>query len=430
MSKNKKEPYIEPGVYEKLPKELQNITSYFKDREKDIVLLSSIGVLSNCFPNIKGQYDRKKYSPHLYIMIIAPPASGKGVMDNTKHLLSKIDDKIYKETERQKKECEQENKDSDKPRKCPEIEIKILPANISSSQMYRFFKSSKDGLLIIESEADTLTNILKKEWGDFSDVLRKAFHHEGLSISRKTGNLFVKIDEPKLAIVIAGTPNQLKGLIKSRENGLFSRFMIYNFTDISPYRNPFRSKKINLQEKFKEVGNKIFETYMQLKDLNAEITFELTDEQIDKFTRRFPIVRDKVIDTEQRFVSCVDRHGLIAFRIAMVLTALRNRENLFQQTKLVCSDDDFEIALSITKTSLTHTFNVFNTLGRNDLPLQDYKLLTSLPSEFTTQEAYEKGNEQGIKNRTITDKLSQWESKGYIQRVKQGNYINNYFVKA
>lgn len=94
-------------------------------------------------------------------MIIAPPASGKGVMNYSRKLIELIHEKILKESINNKIECEKENKknfNSD----CPNIEIKILPANTSTSEMYSFMGNSKHGLIIIESEADTMSNMLKK----------------------------------------------------------------------------------------------------------------------------------------------------------------------------------------------------------------------------------------------------------------------------
>ena len=48
---------INEAVYNRLPQELQNLTQNFEGRERDIVLISSLVVLSNCFPNIYGVYD-------------------------------------------------------------------------------------------------------------------------------------------------------------------------------------------------------------------------------------------------------------------------------------------------------------------------------------------------------------------------------------
>lgn len=416
----KEEPYIKAEVYEKLPQELKKLTENFEGREKDIVLLSSIGVLSNCFPKIKGEYDNRILYPQLYVMIIAPPASGKGVMEYSRLLLKKIDDDFFSKTKEEREECKRRNKG--KFLNCPEIECKILPANISSSQMYNFLSTSQDGVLIMESEADTLSNALKKEWGDFSDVLRKVFHHESLSISRKTDDLNLKISNPKLAMVIAGTPNQLKSVIKSKEDGLYSRFMIYSFDDISEFKNPFESKGEKPEEILKKTGELIYETYMKLKDLETEIVFKFTEEQVKIFMKKFPLIRNRTVKVESRFVSNVHRHGVILFRIAMVLTALRNREKLHLQKELLCSDDDFEIALSIVNTSLSHSFKVFNSFDNSGLPQKDYELLVSFPTEFTTQEAYKKGEDFGVNNRVVIDKLRQWQDKGYIEKVEYGIY--------
>ena len=41
--------------------------------------------------------------------------------------------------------------------------------------MYAYMGSSKHGLLIMESEADTMSNMLNNDWSNYSDVLRKAF---------------------------------------------------------------------------------------------------------------------------------------------------------------------------------------------------------------------------------------------------------------
>ena len=60
---------------------------------------------------------------------------------------------------------------------------------------------------ICESEADTITNALKQEWGGFNDVLRKAFHNETILSSRRAYFEYTKIEAPKLSLSITGTPN-------------------------------------------------------------------------------------------------------------------------------------------------------------------------------------------------------------------------------
>jgi hypothetical protein len=273
---------VEEKIYRNLPEILQKLTEPFDNREKDIVLLSSLGVLSNCLPNIYGLYDGDTIYPHLYLMVIAPAASGKGVMNYSRLLIDQIHDKVFNESKNEYLKCE-ENKKKKDDKQCPDIKVKILPANISSAEMHSFLASSKYGMLIMESEADTLSNMLKNDWSNYSDVLRKAFHHEPISISRKAEKVFVDIKEPKLAMVISGTPDQLMPLMKSRENGLFSRFMIYSFDEITDFKDVFAAKTNNTKVVFESAGDDIFRFYGELASLEKHIEFCFTDNQKKSF---------------------------------------------------------------------------------------------------------------------------------------------------
>ncbi|MCY1660376.1 DUF3987 domain-containing protein [Chryseobacterium sp. SL1] len=149
---------IEEGVYRRLPKILQNITQPFIGRERDIVLTSALGVLGACLPNIYGVYDGDKIYPNLYVMIIAPAASGKGVMNKSRILIDKIHDKVLKDSIEIQQDCKEGKKKSKEKGvdDCPSVEIKIMPANISTAEMYTYMGASNHGLLIMESEADTM----------------------------------------------------------------------------------------------------------------------------------------------------------------------------------------------------------------------------------------------------------------------------------
>ncbi|GAB1858008.1 hypothetical protein MHTCC0001_28450 [Flavobacteriaceae bacterium MHTCC 0001] len=416
---------IESYIYSRLPKELQGITSSFEGREKDIVLLSTLGVLSNCFPNVWGIYDGDRVFPHLYIMIIAPAASGKGVMNYSRKIIEPIHDKIFNESRSAFLECEASNKKTKSNKEvCPEIQVKILPANISTSEMYTYMGSSNYGLLIMESEADTMSNMLKNDWSNYSDVLRKAFHHEPVSISRKIEKVFEDIKEPKLAMVISGTPDQLQPLIKSKENGLFSRFIVYNFDEMSEFKNVFDRSKTSGKWKFEEFGKEILNFYQRLIDLDS-VQVLLTEKQEQKFLDRIRPIRQDIVDNHSEgFISNLHRHGLILFRLAMILTVLRNKKKLMSENvkELYCSDTDFMLALKLTQRLLRHSLFTYNTIDNGGLSLQDVELLDFLKSSFTSQEAYKAGEVNAIPKRTIVSKLEQWQKKKVIKRVKKGFY--------
>jgi hypothetical protein len=70
--------------------------------------------------------------------------------------------------------------------------------------------------LIFENEADALSNMLKQDYGNFSDILRNSFQHETVSISRASDDRYFEIKSPQLSIVLSGTPNQVMPLIQSK----------------------------------------------------------------------------------------------------------------------------------------------------------------------------------------------------------------------
>jgi hypothetical protein len=80
-------PTIPKEVYENLPQFLNEGSSVFlTNREKDIFLTGALTVLSGCLPTVSGSYNGSKVYSNLYSFIVAPAASGKGVMSWAKVL--------------------------------------------------------------------------------------------------------------------------------------------------------------------------------------------------------------------------------------------------------------------------------------------------------------------------------------------------------
>lgn len=413
---------INEAVYNRLPQELQNLTQNFEGRERDIVLISSLVVLSNCFPNIYGVYDGDRVYPQLYGVIVAPAASGKGVMNYSRILIEKIHKKIFQESliefrENQKSSRKSGNFES------TEMRVKILPANISTSEMYSYLGSSNHGLIIIESEADTMSNMLKNDWSNYSDVLRKAFHHEPVSISRKMDKVFENIDEPKLAMLVSGTPDQLQPLIKSKENGLFSRFIVYNFDEISPFKNVFDRNKRNNKAAFENFGEVIYNTYERLTEMKSLIEFSFTENQESKFIELIKPIRNDIIENHaEGFISNVHRHGLIFYRLAMILAIIRNLDNIHVNRNLVCSNVDFMLAYHLMTTLLRHSQFTYNTIDNGDLSIQDEELLDKMNDVFSREKLINEGKKMNIPIRTIDDKISQWKRKRIIKKIDRSSY--------
>lgn len=427
MQGNLYNPFISKKVYDALPDILKKVTENFSGREKDIVLTSALGVLSSVIPNVYGNYASNTAYPNLYTIFSAPPASGKGVMMKSRILAEKVHQKILEESLNQwnKMEDDSKPKEESKSRSNNAAIIKIVPANISSSELYSYMNKIDDGLLIIESEADTLSNMLGNDWSNYSDVLRKSFHHETISMSRKGDGLYINVSSPKLSIVLSGTPAQLKPLINSEENGLLSRFLVYYFDEINNFRNPFANSEIDVNKIFDEQAKEALKIYNALKDREEELEFVFTPRQQILFHKFFHIKQNSILnttDTASSFVSSIHRMGLIVFRICMILSVYRSPNVLASIKELECSDADFILGLRLMNVYFEHSLSNFRNIEKYGFSQNDEELLASLPKNFTREEMLEIGEEFGIPKRTLDDKLRQWTAKKILIKEKRGQY--------
>ena len=431
-SKEDKSPMIPEEVYEKLPPVLRESCEVFSGRERDVYLTSALSVISGGLSNVQGLYAQNIVYPNLYSFIIAPAASGKGSMNYAQSLgdcyQSRLETTNIQARASYQKEMEvynfkkrnarneQDIRNLEKPEE-PKFKTFFIPGNTSSAMIYKHLQFNEGSGCISETETDTLTNALKQEWGGFSDVLRKAFHHETISLSRRTDLEHAKIEEPKFSLSITGTPDQVKSILSSTQDGLASRFIFYSFNTPPKWRTTYtqnitQSKKNqflkftqDLCDKFSSQSNRIFNlTESQGQSLDNTYS-ELLDEKYNSY--------------HGDSGSLVVRHGLITYKIAMVLSAVRTDEPVME-----CEDRDFETAMKLTEVYLAHGLNVFEKINNreNKLPLNEERWMNKLPKEFTSGEAISIAKKLGIKERTVYKKLRDYVGIGLLKKVKTGIY--------
>ena len=240
-------------IYDYLPTVLSRACDLFEDRkEKDIILLGALSVISGCLPNICGIYDRRKVFPHLFVFVEAPAGSGKGVLQWTRKLaedshrelrdVSKQSRKNYEADLREWSSSQKkkgQSRDNEPPVE-PADQMLIIPANNSASSFVQTLAENSGMGILFCTEADTLANSLSQDWGNYSDVLRCSFHHEPISLQRRMKREYLELEQPRLAVLLSGTKGQLFKLIPDTENGLFSRFAFYSFPAVPVFRDVFR----------------------------------------------------------------------------------------------------------------------------------------------------------------------------------------------
>ena len=310
----------------------------------------------------------------------------------------------------------------ERPRE-PKRKMFYIPANSSSSAFIQALSDNDFKGIIFETEADTLSATLKQDWGNFSDVLRKAFHHESTNMFRRKDNEYIEVEDPHLAMALSGTPKQVHNMMPDVENGLFSRFLYYAFEDYSDFKNPFIShQQVNYTEFFEEQGNRIFELYQILQNQPEPLQFRFTADQGEIFTKEF----DKIYKRNRMllgndFNANSRRLGLITFRIAMAFRALRILEDGDYSTPLICNETDFQTAIQIVFTLEKHAIAVFQNLPNNQLKGIKLKFYNALPNNFNRQEYLAVARELEIKDKTAEKYIGQFKEISLLNH-EHNNY--------
>lgn len=427
-------PRIPAELYSQLPEILRESCEMFADAiEKDVFLIGAISVISGCLPNIEGIYFDEPVSAHLYSFITAPAGSGKGKLKWAKYFGLKIHKSMVQQSIRAKEEYEQElenynnlNKNQrqgvERPRE-PKRKMFYIPANSSASAFIQALSDNDFKGIIFETEADTLAATLKQDWGNFSDVLRKAFHHESTNMFRRKDNEHIEVEDPHLAIVLSGTPKQVHNMMPDVENGLFSRFLYYAFEDYSDFKNPFIShQKVNYTDFFEEKGNQIYDLHQILINQPTPIQFCFTAEQGQVFTEQFNALykRNRML-LGNDFNANSRRLGLITFRIAMVLRTLHILEDGDYSNPLICNETDFHTAIQIAFTLEKHAIAVFQNLPNNNLKGVKLKFYNALPDNFNRQGYLAIAKDLDIKEKTAEKYIGQFKEIGLLHH-EHNNY--------
>jgi hypothetical protein len=436
----KSTPCIPDSVYENLPPTLLECCKVFSDRrEKDVFLTGALAILSGCLPNVSGEYSGSLVYPNLFTFILAPAASGKGALKFAKVLANKYHAKTLNKSIQDKKDYDVKMAASKKgPKKVnpafigglpkePKFKVVYIPANTSNAKVIQHLEHNDGRGIMCETEADTLGQTFKNEWGAYSDMMRKSFHHEPISVSRKTDSEFIEVNEPKLSVALSGTPKQVFGIINSAEDGLFSRFIFYVFKTDSIWLDPSpKGNPINLTSFFDKQSQRILEMVEFFED--DEMTLHLTDDQWEELNAEFKTFLEQVSTfVSEDALSVVKRLGLILFRFCMVFSAIRKFETKNCNKEIDCSNVDFKTALSLTKVYLEHSLMMFNNLpkqgeqgvfksGKNKQMFFD-----ALPKSFQRKEAVAIGEMFEMKSRSVDSFLQTCIGK-YLEQPKPGFY--------
>jgi len=417
-------PLLNSRIYPLLPHLFQGYELVVSDdRQKDLLFLGTMVLLSSLGPNVYGTHDGYQVNSNFYLIIYASPASDKGKLSLIPKMAEKVDawlqDDCNKQHKVYKSKCAHCKGDPDclNDLKEPKCKGLFVAADSSTAAFYQDLGDSRLNFMF-ETEADNFINTRSNDWQQLDVNLRKANHHEPISWSRKNGGRN-RIAYTNLSLLFTGTPDQAERLAKSVKNGLTSRLAVYTYETPMKWRNQFSASAQGIPAFIEKKNNEIFDIFHWTKDHPFE--FILTDDQILLHTQYFTNLTDELND--RVFFAALKRLGLVCFRIAMILTMLRRFEGRRDGSIEYCSDIDFKIALSIVGTLKDHALIFYKSLMRSrQIELID-NIYGQLPSAFTKGEfdklVYKIG---GYGTRHATNLLNELVVQKKVEKISFGKF--------
>lgn len=358
----------------------EGVSGFRTKREKEIFITSALTTVSGCFPTVKGNYSGDEVHANLYAFIVGRTGTGKSVMKYGKDLAQDIHKSIV-DINAASKLTNASN--VSKGKQSLPNKMLFISGNSSSSAIIKAMSDNPKGNILVETEADTLSYVLQKEFGNFSDILRKAFHHESVGQLRRMNDEYLEITEPKLSVLLSGTPGQVPGLVKSVEDGLFSRFMFLFDNSQVEWQNVFSGGK-----SYKEVISPLSKKLKQYYDkaLQSEYKFILSEYQQKRIN---DLGREWLKEASQygsNSHAIALRMSLIMYRISMVLSILRHFETEKEDLDIKCESSDLNFAQKMCRVYMNSGLALYQDLSREEkmkpIKTEVSTFLTHLPQQF------------------------------------------------
>lgn len=441
------------------PELLDKIISFGKKPEqRDVLLLGALTVLGASLSHtVRCLYSRKWQAPCMQSFVVGPSAAGKGALTWVRLLIEPIHEKIRAEVEEAMKKYRREKAAYDslgKERKNQEAPVLppnrmfLISGNNTGTGILQNIMDSNGTGIICESEADTVSTAIGTEYGNWSDTLRKAFDHDRLSYNRRTDREYQEVQRSYLSVLLSGTPAQVKPLIPTAENGLFSRQNFYYVPRITQWANQFGEEDVDVDEEFRLMG-KEWKCILDGLNLQGLFTLKLTAGQQEEFNRMFSELfhRSGMVNGDEMSSSVV-RLAVNACRMMSVVAILRSLEDsslvkpdthissdnlkdrIIPRWDMVITDDDFNAVLALVEPLYLHATHILSFLvpsviksrGTADRDM----LFAGMENEFTRQQLLEKAHGRGIPETTALTWLKRLTKQGALVSVDgKGTYHKN-----
>lgn len=433
------------------PEPLQHIRSYgATGAQRDVLLLGALTVLGACMErNARCLYGGKMQSPCLQTFVVAPSATGKGILGFVRLLIEPIHDEIRRQVEQQmsayKKAKSSYNAMGKERSKVEEPEMPpnrmfIISGNNTGTGILQNIMDSNGTGIIFETEADTISTAIGTDYGHWSHTLRRAFDHDFLSYNRRTDQEYREVKKSYLSILISGTPAQVKPLIPSAENGLFSRQIFYYMPAIHEWQDQFGTHNTDMEKLFTAMGEEWKRQLDALKQ-GGLYTLKFTEEQQNEFNKLFSaLFLHAHTNQNDEMSSSVARMAVNICRIATIVGLLRGdltpdaelsadnlKDGIVTRWDIHLSPADFKAVIGLVEPLYIHAAHILSFLPPTEINRRTNadrdSFFNGMPPTFSRAELLEHATETGINANTAQSWLHRLLKHGAVQEMaSKGHY--------
>lgn len=440
--------------------------------QRDILLLGVFTVLGGTLnKRVRVLYGQKDMYPCLQTFIVAPPASGKGALTWVRRLAEPIHEEMmarykdslknYREEKNRWDSLGKKRSETLEPEQPPLKMFLIAGDNSGTGILENLIEADGVGL-ICETEADTVSTAIGADHGHWSDTLRKCHDHERLAFNRRTNREYRECPASYLSVLLSGTPAQVRPLIPSAENGLFSRQLFYRMPPIDEWADQFEQGDEDMDSLFSDWGRQWKKLVDYLHERVNVIQFHLSDTQKEQFNSCFArIFGHAGLSYGYPMRSSVARIAINICRIASVVAFLRSvesllipqaildsqfsilncpglspapeipeenvRDGIVPSLELRINDDDFKAVLSLVEPLYRHSAGILSLLPSDEVPRSrtptpQEALFAALPLSFNRQQALEEAERNNIPTATLDTCLKRMQERGTLEKNGRGEY--------
>lgn len=423
--------------------------------QRDVLLLGALTSLGACLErSARCLYGGKMQSPCLQTFIVAPPASGKGVLGFVRQLIAPIHEDIRRQVEQQMVDFRKaknsynalgkERRSAEEPQ-MPPNRMFIISGNNSGTGILQNIMDSNGTGIIFETEADTISTAIGADYGHWSDTLRRAFDHDYLSYNRRTDREYREVKKSYLSILLSGTPAQVKPLIPSAENGLFSRQIFYYMPAIHKWQDQFGAHDTDMEKLFTAMGEEWKQQLEKLK-LGGLYTLKLTKEQRNDFNRLFSTLFLRAHASHgNEMSSSVARLAVNICRIATIVGVLRGdippdadlpadnlKDGIITRWDIHLSAADFKAVTGLVMPLYLHATHILSFLPTTEISRRTNadrdSLFGNMPERFSRAGLMERAAEAGINLNTAQSWLHRLVKQGVLEELPgKGEYCKRNF---